>query len=565
MYSTPSTCSFLSSHLSIRRRNAGIILALAWGLCWLPVAAWSQGFADQARVTAIDLVVSARGFSGSPVDELLPQDLVVLEGEQRREVVSVAPLGVGEGQEPWRVVIYFDLPFTSPETLRATAHSLALQAATLGKLGTVEIWVADQDSRKLLLATSDGEQIAEALSRVFLEEAGADRLSALRRAVVREGAKLDGERAVEQRRALAERAVAKETLWIQRRLDALVSGLAADDGVGPRALLWIQDGYDLDPGLFYRRRLSGVAAVGEGPKPLAAATREAAEAIGALGWVLVPVAYDTLEDATWLADSEFERFRDRRNEESDLPNETVDLGGALGKLFGRGKKQDEATGSWLITPQDPLQILAKVTAGELISTADELPQRLRRLGERFRVTYQVSRPPDGKLRAVTVTSANSRITIQTPAMVRSSTPELVTRARVRRILDGEADSGELVVDARFVPRPASASAGARSGPAGGVLRTRVRLDGHGGQSPDPKRVPVRWTRAFADRPPGEGGTLTFDHELLVDQDWTGDWWSREEVIEPPPGALWVVVVVEDLATGRWGSWEVEVAAPPEDD
>ena len=560
MNSTIPPCSPAVPHLSLWRRGAGIILALVWGLCWLPTAAWSQGFTEEARVTAIDLVVSARGFSGSVVDELLPQELVVREGEPRREVVSVAPLGVGEGQEPWRVVIYFDLALSSVETVRAAAQSLALQTATFAELGTVEIWVADQESRKLLLATSDSEQITEALSRVFLEETGEDRLSALRRAVVREGEQLRGDRAEEQRRALAERAVAKETLWIQRRLDALVSGLAADVGAGPRALLWVQDGYDFDPGLFYRRRLRGVATVGDGPRPLAAATREAAEAIGALGWVLVPVAYDTLDDATWMADSEFERFRDRRNEESDLPNETVDVGGALGKLFGRGKKQEEPTGSWMLTPQDPLEIFAKTTAGELISTADELPRRLRRLGERFRVTYQVSRPPDGQLRAVTVTSSNSRITIQSPAMVRSSTPEPVTRARVRRILDGEADSGELVVDARFTP-PSSGQADA----AGGLLRARVRLDRRGGLTPDPKRVPVRLTRAFADRPPSEGGTLRFDHELLVDQDWTGDWWSREEAIDPPPWALWAVVVVEDLATGRWGSWEVEVAAPPEDD
>ncbi len=540
-------------------KGAWIVLLLAWGLSLPPAAGWSQEeFVDRTRVTAIDLIVSARGSGGSAVDELMPLELVVVEEGQRRNVVSVAPLGGGEGEEPWRLVVYVDVALSSTETIRAAAQTLALQAATLGELGTVEVWVADGEPRKLLVATSDPQQIVEALSRVFVEVAGRDRLSALRREVLEEAERLQGARAAANRRSLAELATAREGLLIQRRLDAVVSWLASDRDAGPRALLWVQDGYDFDSGLFYRRRLSGVGAVGQGPRALAESTRTAAEAISALGWVVAPVAYDTFEQATWLADTEFEKFRRRRNEESGESNDTVNLGGALGLLFGRGKKQKEPEGSLLITPVDPLKVLTQTTAGELISTAQELPEALRRLGERFRVTYQVSRPPDGRTRAVTVASSTPRVTVQAPAVVRSSIPHQVTRARVRRILDGETDSGELVVDASYRP-----SAEGEEGTGHGIIRARVHLGK--GQSVDLLHVPVRLSVAFVDGPPGEGGVVDFSRQLLLDQDWTGEWWSRELAIDPPAGALWAVVVVEDLSTGQWGSWEVEVGAAVEED
>jgi hypothetical protein len=142
--------------------------------------------------------------------------------------------------------------------------------------------------------------------------------------------------------------------------------------------------------------------------------------------------------------------------------------------------------------------------------------------------------------------------------VRSATPEAVTEARVRRILDGETDSGELRVDARY--RPAEGAGAAR-----GALTVRVRLAEGPRTAPEPAAVPVRVTVAYADRSPGEGGGARFEHQVLADQDWLGELWSREMVIEPPAGSQWVVVVVEDLAGGQWGSWEVEVGPPPAED
>jgi hypothetical protein len=528
-----------------------------------------EPFAEQARVTAIDLVIDARRISGAPADRLDPASLTVREDGAELPVVGVSALGVGEGKEPWRLVVYFDLTLSSTATVRAVSQTLAAQAATLVSLGTVEIWVADPAPRLELTATRDTVLIEEALSRLFVEAKGRARLREARRWVLKERADADREgggrrdrqaeatirRQVEQM-ARAVRSAGEEALQVRRSLDTLLTWAMSTNGTGPHALLWVGDGYDLDPGLFYQRRLAGVSQVGNGPSALAAATKSAGTALGALGWVAVPLAYDSYAEAVWFQDSQYDRVRRWLQQDPNEVNGAALIKVPIDKLLGRTPKQTEEPA--LLAPVEPLKALEQATAGEIVTNADDLPTALRRLGERFRVTYQVSRMPDGKLRSVTVDSSRAGLRLRAPARVHSATPEAVTEARVRRILDGETDSGELLVDARY--RATDAEGAAR-----GVLTTQVRLTPRSSQAPDPAPVPVRLTVAYADRSPGEGGGATFEHELLEGQDWQGEFWRREQVIEPPAGAQWVVVVVEDLSSGAWGSWEVEVGPPPEED
>ncbi len=97
------------------------------------------------------------------------------DGGQRRAVDSLAPLS-----RPWRIVVYVDRVLTGSRTLRASAGTLAEQAAALSKLGTVEVVVAEPDARIALGRTREIGAIDEALSKLWLENDGRDDVRVLR-------------------------------------------------------------------------------------------------------------------------------------------------------------------------------------------------------------------------------------------------------------------------------------------------------------------------------------------------------------------------------------------------
>ena len=233
--------------------------------------------APAAPVSTIEIPVQILDSKGEIPRALQAGDLTVIDGGQRRAVDSLAPLS-----RPWRIVVYVDRVLTGSRTLRASAGTLAEQAAALSKLGTVEVVVAEPDARIALGRTREIGAIDEALSKLWLENDGRDDVRVLRqrfREEKAEGGVDPADRATQ--------AVEAEARLVRRQQDAFVEWLAAQGGEGPRVVFLVSDGFDVNPAKFYR----GSLAEGEGALEKTAA--EAARTASALGWTVFPMPVGT--------------------------------------------------------------------------------------------------------------------------------------------------------------------------------------------------------------------------------------------------------------------------------
>jgi tetratricopeptide (TPR) repeat protein len=216
-----------------------------------------------------------------------------------------------------------------------------------------------------------------------------------------------------------------------------------------------------------------------------------------------------------------------------------------------GRASDYAfIGGHLDEPLAALRLLSQATSGPVVATSEELAEAVAGLGRRVRITFQVGGVPDGQLHDVAVGLQRFGYEVKAPRWVRLSTPPAVAALRLRRLLAGEVETGELKVDCRFRSRE-EAQAGF-----GGEIVARL-LPGseewlEGEREDTPLRVSV-----------GLGGPET---EPLVLHDLlplgklvtSGEWLYRREV-EPDRDYSWLAVVVEDLATGVWGGAMTETA------
>lgn len=553
---------FAARALAARALAAGVLAAGLFLAPGPPARAQQEPrdeFAEETLVTAIDLAVEARNAFGLAPPDLKPKDLVVMEEGEARPVVGVAPLGGGEGEEPWRLVIYFDLALASRDTVRSAAYALAQESSVLTGMGTVEVVVAEETPEVLLGATREPARVDNALARVYTEYPGRGEIALLRRQALAEAGAGSAVPGGAPRAApvappgaapaeVAAAAVAEERAMVRRRQDQLLTWTAADRGGGPRALFLVTDGFDLDPGELYRRQVPGVGSVGGGPRVLGEATETLARTLAAYGWVVYPVVFQDVRTPLAESTAEFDRFRQRsidgpQGDDTVLVPFKVPLGGR--KKKGDEAEEEAAAAVALVEPKAPLETLAEASGGQVLESSLAVPEVVEALGERFRVTYQVSRPFDGQVRPVEVRGRGT-LRATGPAWVRSSTPEAVVEARVRRILDGEIEAGDLVVQATFKPE----EPGSRTG----VLEAKLDLSRPGPRPPRAEQASVRVTVAWG----AEDGEPAFRHEVLYKQDLTGSFWSYGGPITLPQEAAWVLVVVEELAGGGWGSWAVEL-------
>jgi len=533
-----------------------------------PAVAWAQEgqgsgeptFAGEANVLAIDLPVAVANATGAAPASLKPDELEIVEDGEPRPVVGVARLGSAPGAEPWRLVIYIDRVLASPATVKATALTLAGQVKELVALGTVEILVADPEPATWLAPTRDPGFLESALTRLLIELEGRGEIDRLRHQVLAASAEASGPDGVLASGLtvpeLAAGAVAEEISIVERSQDNLLTWAARSVGEGPRALFLVASGFDLDPGEFYRQRLAAARGLASTPRPLTETTEAVSRALGACGWVVFPLAFSDFGEGPSENSRQFEEFR-RRGLDGARGEQQSAVGGFTVPL-GKRRQQGEAAGSeegaaaeggpLLTDPLPPLRTLAAATGGVPVARAVGLADVVASLNRWFRVTFQVSRDLDGRLHPVEVRARGAGLTTAAPGWVRSATPEVVAEARVRRIVSGDYEVGDLAVAARF----------RREGEGGnglvtGILSTTLDLTGEGIRLPDPAHSPLRLTVAWG----SEDGPPTFQHEILKDQDLSGPRWTREAPLTLPDSAEWVVVVVEELLSGSWGARDTE--------
>ena len=277
------------------------------GAAWLPVfaaqaAAQSAPTTDQLeereRVTAVDVLVEldADSRDGSDKVRALPRELTLedfevrIDGEARTVVGFFDPRTAAEreGQrfdEPWRIVLYFDLELAERDTVRWAAGELADLAPLLVESGEVELIIAGDGESRGLAPTRDHELLGAELAGLYLRPRGAHRQIELR-AEVLEALREEPQGLKEA--GIANALVEQEVALVESRLDELMLRLTDEHVPGVKqALLWVGDGVDLEPEKFYT---SQGLEVDRMPMLLRERSAKLAVTLASYGWVGVTLS-----------------------------------------------------------------------------------------------------------------------------------------------------------------------------------------------------------------------------------------------------------------------------------
>lgn len=180
---------------------------------------------------------------------------------------------------PWSLVIYVDAPTLRPEALVRAADSLTSLADELVALGEVRLVLADPEPRLLLEPTRQSAQLSEALAALERESLATGELSWLRQRYATLGSSSDPFRAAEASR--------EEETSVREQQERFLRWLQSAAEPAARAVLWVTDGFDLEPELFYSRGLDEPLHTGQRLRRGFEATERG---VAGSGWRVLPIA-----------------------------------------------------------------------------------------------------------------------------------------------------------------------------------------------------------------------------------------------------------------------------------
>lgn len=413
-------------------------------------------------VTAIDLVTEVRDANGKLPMDLVAADFIVLEDGQKMPVIGVEYLGVNTaaivpaiGSTPgasvatlasptpdWQTVIYFDLTLTSPQHRNRMVEALTKQADDLTRLGTVDIVIATPLPKAVLESSRDPEAVRQGL-KTILKHGAMNAITAHRREYLRDrdietDISLPGVRAALElasvRISSISHHVAQEIELSTRFHRNLFGWLSRYPRHEPRALVLISDGFELDPGPFYLRatrdeRVTLSVQSELAQRGLSEANSRAGALLAAAGWMTVSIPGAMGGGGDWADEA------------------ARSTGGRIREFAGENPTKIEP--AYLNKDaSSSLQQLADITGGAVLN-AGQAANAVSELSQRVKITYQVSRPPDGRPRSVEIRSTRPGLLVRTSRWASSTTPEVVAAERVMSLLRGQGDNGELPVEARI--------------------------------------------------------------------------------------------------------------------
>lgn len=515
-----------------------------------PQAAQAPGerFTERAFVTAIDVVAEVRDANGHTPEDLTPADFRLLESGVERKIIAVEYLDPSASDAParpdrpatpapatarpeWQIVVWFDAMTMSRATLNNAGRELARRAPDLLAFGPVTLVYADLSPEVMVGATRDQRAFASAVASMRKRRPG-DRIAKVRREFLAatdnvtdapEGIALLPKMGAPDRFVPSFIAEEERLLGIARR--NLLLWLERIPRKSPRMLVYVGDGFDLDPGEFYVQTLqaSGDATVDveQLRSEVQAQTREANDAMAKRlaigGWTALAIG----GTPTAFAD---------------------DVTRGSGRRFS-GLQTGAAPPFVFLNPADPLIALAEETGGERIGSAAALPAALGALARRVRITYQVAREPDPEPRRIELMPLRSGLTVRASEWASSTTTEGVAEARAAELLGGNAARGDLPVTARLVP----ASAGDAE------VEARVEFAPLAATAAQIGATKVRITIAVAisGEPPAVSHRIVEIADLASQ---AGLVWTAP--IRIPENAGTIAVIAEELTTGSWGGARV---------
>lgn len=506
-------------------------------------------FSEHSFVTALDLIVEVTDAKGSTPQDLQPGDFTVEENGQARPVIGVEYLRQArdEGSESrirkidpaassWQILIWFDGTTTTTSSLRTAAREISKRADELAAMGSVTVVHFDLRAEMMVEATRDPAAIRQAADRVAKRGAG-DRLSILRRRFLGEidNAARGGLAAPTPLGPTGPEALAsiqEETRLIALARTGLLTWMSRIPKQIPRLLLYLGDGFDLDPSAFYLQTIgaAGDAQIGdlmsyqlELQQRVEQENDRLARALAVGGWTALTVGGTGTMQFTATADT-------------------------AARQRGRAQGAGVAPTVLFIAPDGPLLQLTAATGGERIAHAARLGAALEDIGRRIRVTYQVAREPDPAPRRVRVRVSRPGLTVKAPEWVSSTTPEAVAEGRAIDVLSGSRNpTGDVPLQPSLEMEP---SQGGR--PRGGTIGVLVDLSPLRDLLAQIDRTKLRVSVAVA----VSGSPSQVFHHLVELERPASQRIAWSAPIEVPADTNMVAIVVEELATGAWGSARV---------
>lgn len=573
---------------------AGFVVVMA-----LAGRAQERRYTGLETVRAVEVGVALVARDGKEAEraaarEFDAADLRLLLDGVEVPATSLEEMASGPSAEPWQFLIYVDSALSSSDLIARSAAALGARAEALVELGTVELVVADPVPRRVLAPTRDPSLVDDAVSGMALRPIAGDALVGLR-ARLRSSPTLS-----EERVDLARELLREEIEVVRRQQDRLLSWLATN-GKSPsrRALFLISGGFDLRPEAFY------AAAVGEEEWPVASLLRTdysaVTGAVAGYGWVAVVLQRPTPDplprrwglrrqllvrlDGNWdpekgeaeldlgeslirqkkwkRAEAALERAVFAFHDQPKLRGRQAHALSRLGYVLERQERTSEATRVYgkaleldpsladrigpgvagLLDPLAPLAELAEGTSGGIVRDDSELGRLLEGLRHRSRLTFQLAGTSDTGLHRVELSPRSGEQRLLAPQWVRSATPEAVSTARARRLLDEEleaaddpqvlavetlsshctldAATAEALVEVEMVPELPAGWEGVAS-----VYRVSVAL-------------PI-------------AGSVRVDHRTRTGGVWApGRQWRFAESFAADDREPFLALIVEEVNTGRW--------------
>ena len=337
-----------------RRRLLDLVLtALAVSAGIHPAAAAAQVLSRES-----DLIFQVPSEAALRLDA---EAVEILENGEPREVLAVDRV-----TESWRIVVYFDLPASTPEGIEAAAAAIGHAADRLVALGEVEMITGDRIVEVVLEPTADADEVREAAAGVAGHAHEAGGVLALRRQMKAAADARSGDPDADGLRTadLLEGFLQELDTLNRQRANLLESLGTASWARGPsRALLLVRDGMDLNADAFAQRLLGAPtpaferAAVSERRRQ-----RSLARAVAALGWRVYPL-------------------------HAAPPAAAID-----DLLPGRRQSSEE---------------FAQASGGQVLTSSEEVTAATLQLGESWRVRYGSAGHRDGAPHPVDVRVASS--------------------------------------------------------------------------------------------------------------------------------------------------------------
>ncbi len=466
--------------------------------------------------------------SSAPPRQLDRRSVEILENGQLREVLAVEPI-----EERWRVVVYFDLPGSTPEGIEAAAAAVGNAADALVTLGDVEMITADRIAEVELAPTANAGLVRAAAAAVGGRAGAAGALFERRREMQAAADERSGDPETDALRTadlLEGFLLELDTLRWQRAnlLESLESlgGGSWTDGP-PRVLFLVRDATDLDADAFAQELLGEpIPAFERAALSEQQQQRSLARTVAALGWRVYAL-----------------QFGPTAGEVDDL-------------LPGRLQSARE---------------FVAASGGEVLAESGAIAPALGRLQASWRVRYRSSGPRDGATHPVDVRIASTTASGGPPPDVLArrwatvAAPADLVALRASRALDAlsrDGDGATVDGNSELAVRGVLLPQGIQSATEGAPAEF-VTLDGLAtlGANPPPSSDALRLTVYGR----GLDAPAFLLHRAGTGADLRRGTWRFRTLFDLPVAIDELVLMVEDLRNDRWQVEFLETASSPIDD